>query len=162
MQVTRDLGLTPSVLGLLLAAYGIGTVAGSLLSARRLSRGHVARILCGGALVMGLALVALSASSVVPVLLGLGVVAGVAQSMLLVTYITLRTAYSPDPLLGRIGSTARTISIGLQPVGLLVGGALVDLTSGSTTIALIGGGVILVSLAFWPVRAIRQATLAPR
>ena len=82
--------------------------------------------------------------------------------MVLVTYITLRTAYSPDELLGRIGSTARTISLGLQPIGLLVGGALIDLTSGSTTIALIGGGVILASLAFWPVRAIRQATLAPR
>ena len=162
VQVTRDLGLAPSVLGLLLAAYGIGTVTGALLSARRLSHGHVARILLGGSGVMGVTLVTLSFSSVVPILLVLGVIAGIAQSMVLVTYITLRTAYSPDALLGRIGSTARTISLGLQPVGLLVGGVLIDLTSGSTTIALIGGGVILASLAFSPVRALRGASLAPR
>ena len=69
--------------------------------------------------------------------------AGIAQSMVLVTYITLRAAYSPDELLGRIGSTARTISLGLQPIGLLVGGALIDLTSGSTTIALMGIAILL-------------------
>ena len=84
----------------------------------------------------------------------MAVVAGVAQSMVLVTYITLRTAYSPDALLGRIGSTARTISLGLQPIGLLVGGALIDATSGSTTIAAIGVGLLLVSLVFVPIRAL--------
>ena len=160
--ITRDLALTPSVLGLLLAAYGVGTVAGSLLSARRLGRGSVGPILLGGASVMGVAFLAVSITDAEPVLLALGVVAGIAQSMVLVTYITLRTAYSPDPLLGRIGSTARTISLGLQPIGLLVGGALVDLTSGSTTMALIGAGVVVVSLVFWPVKALRRASLAPR
>ncbi len=162
VMVTRDLALPPSVLGLLLAAYGVGTVSGALLSARRLSRGHVARVLLGGALVAGLALVALSFAAVEPALLVLGAIAGVGQSMVLVTYLTIRTAYSPDALLGRIGSTARTISLGLQPVGLLIGGALIDLTSGATTIGLIGAGVILASLAFWPVKALRRASLAPR
>ena len=51
--------------------------------------------------------------------------------MVLLTYITLRTNLSPDELLGRIGSTARTISLGLQPIGLIVGGVLIDATSGS-------------------------------
>jgi hypothetical protein len=82
--------------------------------------------------------------------------------MVLVMYITVRTAYSPDELLGRIGSTARTVSLGLQPIGLLLGGALIDATSGSTTIAAIGLGIALVSLLFIPVRALRSATLAPR
>ena len=162
VMVTRDLALPPSVLGLLLAAYGVGTVSGALLSARRLSRGHVARVLLGGAFVAGLALVALSFAAAESALLVLGAIAGVGQSMVLVTYLTIRTAYSPDALLGRIGSTARTISLGLQPVGLLIGGALIDLTSGATTIGLIGAGVILASLAFWPVKALRRASLAPR
>ena len=78
------------------------------------------------------------------------------------TYITVRAAYSPDELLGRIGSTARTISLGLQPVGLLVGGALIDLTSGSTTIVAMGVAIALVSLAFAPVRVLRTASLQPR
>ena len=46
--------------------------------------------------------------------------------------------------------TSRTISLGLQPIGLLVGGALIDLTSGSATIAVIGIAVAAVSLVFAP------------
>ena len=98
----------------------------------------------------------------VPVLLAVAFASGVAQSMVLVAYITVRTAYSPDALLGRIGSTARTISLGLQPVGLLVGGALIDLTSGSTTLAAMGIGLAGLSLVFAPVRALRTARLQPR
>ena len=114
---------------------------GSLLTARRIGRGRVAEILLGGNLVIGLALLVVAVSVATPLQVGAAFVAGIAQSMVLVTYITLRTAYSPDDLLGRIGSTARTISLGLQPIGLLVGGALIDLTSGSATIAIIGVAV---------------------
>lgn len=88
--------------------------------------------------------------------------AGLAQSLMLVTYLTLRTIYSPDELLGRIGSTARTLSLGLQPIGLLAGGALIDATSGSTTLAVMGTAVVVVSLAFLPVRALRRATVPMR
>jgi hypothetical protein len=79
-----------------------------------------------------------------------------------VTYLTLRTALSPDALLGRVGSTARTISLGLQPVGLLVGGALIDLTDGSTTLALMGVAVAAISLVFVPVGVLRRASLPTR
>ena len=162
VRITKDLALEPSILGLLLAAYGVGTVGGSLLTARMIGRSRAGLTLLGGSLVMGLALVLVAVEDGVPLLLGTAIVAGVAQSMVLVTYITVRTAFSPDDLLGRIGSTARTVSLGLQPIGLLVGGALIDLTSGSATIALIGLSVVVVSLAFAPVGALRRASLQPR
>jgi len=162
VHVTRDLREPASILGLILAAFGVGTVAGSLVVARRIGRGHLGQILLGGNLVMGVSLLVMGLTAEVPVQVGAGFVAGVAQSMVLVTYITMRTAYSPDALLGRIGSTARTISLGLQPVGLLAGGALVDLTNGSTTMAIMGLGVLTVSLAFTPVVALRRATIATR
>jgi hypothetical protein len=94
-------------------------------------------------------------------MLGLAVVAGVAQSMVLLTYITARTAHSPDVLLGRVGSTARTISLGLQPLGLLAGGALIDLTNGSTTIATMGVALLILSVVFAPVASLRRGTVAP-
>jgi MFS family permease len=162
VHIIRDLHYAPSILGLTLAAYGAGTVTGSLVIARRMGRGRVGEILVGGNLVMGLSLLVMALAGGIPVQVGAAFVAGTAQSMVLVTYITLRTAYSPDALLGRIGSTARTISLGLQPVGLLVGGALVDLTSGSTTIALMGLCVAILSLAFAPVGALRRAAIVPR
>jgi ENTS family enterobactin (siderophore) exporter len=162
VRVTRDLGQPSSTLGALLATYGVGTVIGSLVSARIINYVRPGIVLLAGNIIVGGALVVVALESDVPVLFGAALVAGAAQSMTLVTYITLRTAYSPDEFLGRIGSTARTISIGLQPIGLLIGGALIDRIGGSTTMALMGATIALVSLAFIPVRAIRSATLHPR
>jgi MFS transporter, ENTS family, enterobactin (siderophore) exporter len=162
VRVTRDLGESSSTLGALLATYGVGTVTGSVVSARVINHVRPGIVMLAGNVVVGSALVVVALESYVPVLFGAALVAGIAQSMTLVTYITLRTAYSPDEFLGRIGSTARTISIGLQPIGLLIGGALVDRIGGSATLALMGGSIALVSLCFVPVRAIRGATLQPR
>ena len=161
VHITRDLGLEDAVLGLVLTAYGIGTVSGSLLASRATHR-PVAPTLLGGTFVTGAMLLVVAITDQVPVLLVVAAISGVAQSMVLVTYITIRTAYSPDALLGRIGSTARTISLGLQPVGLLIGGALIDLTDGSTTIAVLGIGLGLLSIAFVPAKALRRAALQPR
>ena len=116
----------------------------------------------GGNLVMGLALASFALNSQLAVLLVAAVVAGTTQSLVLVTYLTLRTAESPDALLGRIGSTARTISLGLQPIGLLAGGALVDATSASLTITVMAIGVAGVSLLFLPAASFRRARLATR
>ena len=154
VHVTRDLGLEETVLGLILTAYGIGTVAGSLVASRATHR-PVGPILLGGSAVMGAMLLAVSVNDAVPVLLVAALVSGIAQSLVLVTYITLRTVLSPDALLGRIGSTARTISLGLQPLGLVAGGILIDATDGSTTIAVLGAALVGLAIAFLPVRALR-------
>jgi ENTS family enterobactin (siderophore) exporter len=161
VHITRDLDYPDTILGLILTAYGIGTVVGALLTSRA-GRRPVAPVLLGGTFATGIFLVIVAVTPLVPVLLVVAVGSGIAQSMVLVTYITLRTAYSPDALLGRIGSTARTISLGLQPIGLLAGGALIDLTNGSTTIAVMGFVLVGLSLAFAPVRALRHATMQPR
>jgi MFS family permease len=162
VHVTRDLGLSASILGLILASFGLGTVAGSLVAGREMRRGRVAVILVGWNLVLAIGLVIMALTEAIAIQLVVAAVAGFAQSMVMVTYITLRTAYSPDDMLGRVGSTARTITLGLQPIGLLAGGVLVDLTSGSATMALMGIGVAAVTLAFAPVPSLRRASLAPR
>ena len=160
VHVTRDLAMTDAILGLLLTAYGVGTVVGSLLTARG-ARRRLAPALLGGTLVTGALLVALSVTKEVPIMLAIAGVAGVSQSVVLVTYLTTRTSHSPDALLGRVGSVARTISLGLQPLGLLAGGALIDLTDGSTTIAVMGAILVVLSLGFAPLRVLRGATVTP-
>jgi len=160
--ITRDLAEPPTVLGLILTAYGIGTVTGSLLASRRPTRRPIAPMLLGGNLLLAACLLVVGTVNSIPVIVATAVVAGIAQSLVLITYITVRTAYSPDDLLGRIGSTARVVSLGLQPIGLLLGGALIDLTSGSTAIVVMGALIGLVTLAFVPVRVFRTASLQPR
>ena len=91
VHVTRDLGYTPFILGLILAAYGTGTVTGSLMSARRIGRGRVAEVMIGGNLVLGMSLVVVAFAVEIPVLLAVAAVAGVAQSMICLLYT------SPSP-----------------------------------------------------------------
>jgi len=160
VHITRDLGYEATILGLILTAYGTGTVVGALLTARIPRRG-IAPFLLGGTATTGVVLIIVANTTLVPVLLGIAGLAGIAQSMVLVTYLTARTAHSPDVLLGRIGSTARTISLGLQPLGLLVGGALIDLTNGSTTIAIMGITLLVLTAAFSPLAALRRGSVMP-
>jgi MFS family permease len=160
VHVTRDLGYDETILGLILAAYGIGTVTGALAIAR-MNRRPVAPFMLGGTLGIGLLLLVVAVADQVAVLLVAAGVAGVCQSLVFLTYLTARTNYSPDALLGRVGSTARTISLGLQPVGMLAGGLLIDLTSGSATIALMGAVLIGLALAFTPVAPLRRASTLP-
>jgi MFS family permease len=161
VYVTKDLGESAAILGLVLAGYGTGTVAGALVMARLGNRRTVAPWFIGGNLLLAAALLVIASVPLVPVVIAGAVVAGVAQSLVLVTYLTIRTAYSPDALLGRIGSTARVISFGLLPVGLLVGGAIIDLTSGSIAIAIMGIGLAVVSLPFLASSALRRARAKP-
>ncbi len=159
-RITRDLALSPTILGLVLTAYGIGTVAGSLAATRIGRRRSVAPILLAGQFAAGLAILGVALSGLVPLIMGFAVLAGACESMVLVTYISVRSAYSPDHLLGRVGSTARVISLGMQPLGMLAGGLLIDATSGTTTIAVMGIVLCVIALAFMPVRALREARLS--
>jgi hypothetical protein len=161
VYITRDLAFEDWVLGLLLASYGAGTVVGALVISRR-RRGSAGPVLLGGNLARGLILIGIAVAGRVELLLPLGFAGGVADSAVTVTYLTLRTAHSPDALLGRIGSTARTISLGLQPVGMLAGGLLIDATDGATTIVAMGVLLAVWSLLFAPLGALRHASLAPR
>ena len=53
VHITRDLGETASVLGVVLAAYGIGTVTGALVISRRGGRRPVSPMLFGGNVLFG-------------------------------------------------------------------------------------------------------------
>jgi hypothetical protein len=117
-----------------------------------------------GTFAMGLTLIVVAVSPPVPVVLAASFTAGVAQSNVLIAYLTLRTTHSPNALLGRVGSTARVVSIGLTPLGLLAGGLLIDATNGATTLGAIGFWLIALALAFGAsavVRGARTASVQP-
>ena len=75
-------------------------------------------------------------------------------------YLSLRTMLSPDALLGRVGATARTLSIGLMPVGSLAAGIALDAIGGGATLALMGLGLVAAGAGFALVPNVRRARLA--
>jgi MFS family permease len=154
--VTVDRGFSYTIFGFTISAYGIGSFIGALLSSR-LGRHRVGLRMVGAYSVTGALLFLLALTDQVPVLLAGSFVAGVSNSIVLVAYVTLRAGVTPDELLGRVGSTARTLSLGIQPLGMLAGGTLIELTNGGTTLAVMGILGIGASVLFGLARTFREA-----
>ena len=154
--VTIDRGLGPNVVGLVLSAFAVGSLGGSVVAAR-LNFAAVGRVMLMGPLVSGVTLVIIALDVPVEVIVAGAFAAGAVEANVLVSYLTLRTQLSPDALLGRVGSTARTFSVGLMPVGLLVSGILLDAAGGTATVMLIGVAAIATGVTFALVPAVRSA-----
>lgn len=159
--VTIDRGLGAGVVGIVLSAFAVGSLGGSLVAARLAFRA-VGRVMLAGTLVTGLALLVVALDVPVAVLAGAAFVAGVLQANVLVSYLTLRTQLSPDALLGRVGATARTLSVGLMPLGALGAGVLLDAAGAATTLAVKGAGSIAAGLGFAILPTVRHARVPRR
>lgn len=156
VTIDRDLG--PEAFGFVLSAYSVGAVLGALATGR-LMKGRVSLgwLMVAGQSLTGLMIVLLALSATLLPMLIEAFLAGIGSSLVFLSYITLRALAAPDALLGRVGSTARTVSVGLQPVGMLAAGALLEATGGSATLITLGVATILVSLLFSVSPALRSA-----
>jgi len=156
--VTIDRGLGEAVVGLVLSAFAVGSLSGSILAAR-LAPKAVGRVMLVGAFAFGGATFLLIGTPV-PVMVLAAFGAGVINANVLVAYISLRTLLSPDALLGRVGATARTLSVGLSPIGSLSAGLALDAIGGTATMVAIGTLLVLVGGIFALRPAVRRARLA--
>ena len=156
ITIDRDLGT--EVVGIVLSAFAVGSLGGSLLAARLAPR-SVGTVMLAGAAGMGVSLIA-SVGAPVPVIIVAALLAGILNANVLVAYISLRTLLSPDALLGRVGATARTLSVRLMPVGSLVAGILLDTIGGGPTLALMGLGLVAAGAGFSLLPDVRGARIA--
>lgn len=154
--LTIDRGLGSDVVGLVLSAFAVGSLGGSLVAARMAFRA-VGQVMLLGTAGMGVTLAVVAADVPVGVLVLAAFGAGILNANVLVSYLTLRTQLSPDALLGRVGATARTLSVGLMPIGAIVTGVLLDAIGGQVTLLLMGIGSIAASLGFALLPAVRRA-----
>lgn len=159
-RVVRDLGLAPGAFALTVTALGAGTILGSLLATRMGAASNVARVMLAAVALTGTATVLTGVIPSFPVIVVLNVISGAAESALVITYVSVRAANSPDALVGRIASTARVMALALQPIGSLVGGVLIDALGGGTTLAIFGAALAVLALAGTRLGALRSATLA--
>src|SRR3954454_1763917 len=161
--LTIDRNLGAGVVGLSLSAFAVGSLGGSVVAAHFAFK-PVGRVMLLGALGMGLSLIIVAANAPVPVILGVALLAGILNTNVLVAYITLRTMLSPDVLLGRVGATARTLSVGLMPIGALVTGILLDAVGGAETLTIMGALLVASAAGFSllpNVRNARAVTMRP-
>jgi predicted MFS family arabinose efflux permease len=129
LYVTRTLGVTPGVLGLLLGAASIGGVLGSVLTGR-ISRGlGVGPAFAFGCLLFPapLVLVPLAGGSSLTVyacLFGAEFLSGFGVMVLDITAASIKAALVPDRLRARVAGAYMVVNYGVRPLGSLLGGAL--------------------------------------
>jgi len=159
-RIVKDLGLSPGVFGITLTGFGVGTLVGSILATRLGPDANVRRALIVSVLVMGLPLAGLALVDSVPGLFVMTALSGAGEAALTVIYISTRAAHSPDALLGRIASTARTVTLAFGPPISLLGGAIIDTIGGTSTLVVFGLAIVVVAIVFTRVASLREASLA--
>ncbi len=155
--LTINRGYGSQVVGLVLSAFAVGSLGGSLLAAH-LAPKAIGKVMLLGCAGFGVALLA-SVGTPVPVMIVAALLAGIIDANVLVAYISLRTLLSPDALLGRVGATARTLSVGMMPIGSLAAGIALDAAGGGTTLAAMGVLLLVTAAGFALLPDVRRARL---
>ena len=136
----NDLGLTPFLLGVVISAGGVGSLAGSVFATRvinRLGIGRAIVVLFIGSAATGILTPLATGPLFVATLMvflpqligdGLATAEGVAR-------ITLRQAATPDRLLGRVSATVDVLDHGVAPLGALAGAVIAETFGVRTAIA---------------------------
>lgn len=164
----RILKLPPSVLGLLIASGGIGSLLGAALAGRAVNAWGLGRLLSGALLLRSATLLLLPLAALVPaVAVPLLIIDQIVGDTLLTTFlineISLRQSVTPDRLLGRTNATMSFIVVGLAPLGLLLGGLLGEIAGVMETLLIAAAGIFTAGLwlFFSPVQRLRTYPVQP-
>ncbi|MEP7282325.1 MAG: MFS transporter [Rubrivivax sp.] len=162
---TRRLGLGEQGVGLSYVGLGVGTVAASVFGdrlSRRLGPGRaliVGVATCGvGWLTLSLApggAVGIAAFAAMLLLFGFGAV------LIFINFLALRQAVTPEPLLGRMTSTMRWLTVAPAAPGALIGGWLGEHWSLRAALAFAGGLALLAAANAWRLPVLRELRALP-
>lgn len=150
------LGLTEGGFGLLLTTGALGSLAGSLLTARAERRFGRARVLWVAVLGSGVPALAMALSSNVWAVAAACVFGGFTVIGWNVVTVSLRQRIVPDHLLGRVNAGYRLVAWGTMPIGAALGGALAEL-AGLRAVFLLSATAHVALLVF--VRVVTDETM---
>jgi MFS family permease len=149
---TRDLNVSPVLLGTMYGIASLGGLIGSVIAGRLVDRIGLGRAIVGGHLlvVAALTIIPVSAGSgavAIPVIVVAEALWGLGAVVYVVNSVSLRQAVTPNVYQCRVAASLRFVSWGVSPLGFLVGGLLGEALRLRTTL-LIAGYASSVSLAF--------------
>jgi predicted MFS family arabinose efflux permease len=167
LYATRELGVSPGLLGLALGAGAVGGIFGALVAVRleRLIGIGPAFTLGCVAFPLPLVLVPLASGSQTQIAILLGVAeffSSVGVMILDVNGNSMMLFRTPDRLRSRMAGTFRFVNYGIRPLGALLGGALGTAIGLQTTlwIGALGALAGVLFLFFSPIPRLRAVTEA--
>jgi MFS family permease len=163
---TRTLGMSEQAVGLCYTGVGVGTIAGSLLGRRVSQRLGPGPCLVVGYAICGAGWLLLAAAPAN----GWGIAAFAAMMMLFSTgavfifinFLALRQAVTPEPMLGRMTSTMRWLTLVAAGPGALLGGWLGEHVGLRASLGFAGGVSVLLVVVAWRLPLIRGLRVLPR
>ncbi|ARU60219.1 hypothetical protein CBW65_03460 [Tumebacillus avium] len=167
--ITRDLGLAPTMIGLIFGMSGVGAMIGALLAGKLKQRFGVgpaiawAILFTGISMLMKLFAVTLPTAGAVPLLMGAQIVDMIMIVIYNINQVSLRMAITPNRLHGRMNASIRFVVVGIMPLGALAGGLLGGVAGVFNTMIIGGVGIMLAAclILFSPVRKMREVPVAP-
>ncbi len=162
---TRTLGLSEHAVGLCYMGMGVGTIAGSMLGRRislRIGPGPclvVGYAICGAGWLL-LAVAPANAWGVAAFALML-MAFTTGAVFIFINFLALRQAVTPDPLLGRMTSTMRWLTLLAAAPGALLGGWLGEHVGLRAALGFAGGVSLLLVLVAWRLPLIRGLKTLP-
>lgn len=163
--LSRTLGLSPALIGVVIAAGSVTVMVGAAFTTR-LSRavGEVRIVWLSLAVTAPLSLLGAFAQ---PGWWTLLIVAGIAagefgQIVYAITQVSVRQQLCPDRVLGRVNATMQVVVMGLFPLGAIVGGVLGDAIGARAT--LLAAGVLLLAcpvVLWWALRGAHEVSDLP-
>jgi predicted MFS family arabinose efflux permease len=155
--LTRELGFTPAMIGLLYACGGGGALVGAILSRRVARRVGIGRAIVLGDLLWALGVLVIPIADANIVLIGAGqVVAQIGSTIWSVNQMSLRQSITPVGLFARATAARRFLMISLQITGAALGGFLGSTVGLRATMVVGAIGLIagFLLVCFSPVRAV--------
>lgn len=143
-------------LGLLLTMWGLGGVAGSLAFAR-LHRRSLAVTLSVGAVLIGLGYLGLAAAPTLALACAAGLLGGVGNGMQWPSMISLVQKLTPPSLHGRLMGALESLGAMSVAIGLVLGGALVAISSTRAAFVAIAVGALATTAVLWRLARERPA-----
>ena len=145
--LARDVALEPSVIGVVLAIGGIGSLLGALFAGRVAQAVGIGPAFIWAAIVATIAFAGRAAFTTplelaMPAIAAGQFVALFCASIFNVNGPSLRQAMTPPHLLGRVNASYRFIVWGTGPVGALLGGALAQAVGAQGALLIAGVGFL--------------------
>jgi predicted MFS family arabinose efflux permease len=165
LYVVRVVGASPAVLGLLVAAGGVGCLAGAALAGPVVQRYRLGPAMVAAAAVSAAAGFTAPLAGGRPLAIAVSLLLGgqffndAASQLFSIQAVSLRQTITPDSLLGRINASMHVLEGGVHPFGILVGGALASVISIQHTffLAALGGVLGALWVVYSPIRHLRAA-----